>query len=276
MTDNKKSILGIGVATMDIYVNKNKMCPGGNEVNVTVNASSLGAKCGFLGVFGDDEYGPLLEEHLVKNGVDVSYCHHEKGSSGYSHVELKDDGDRVFLDWNLEGVTDLYPIEFTEEEFRYVKSYDVTCLSLYSSVAIDKIQLLNDYDVDICYDFSSETDENSIRDIAGYIKYGFFSCSHLTTNEIKKTLKTATDCGCLIAIGTRGVDSVIAYDGTNWYEQPTFPVEHLVDALGAGDSFIAAFLVALGKSAIPTKEEVSFALEAAAKYASQKLSKPSL
>lgn len=34
------SIIGIGIATMDIYCYKNKMYPGGNEYNIAYNAKN--------------------------------------------------------------------------------------------------------------------------------------------------------------------------------------------------------------------------------------------
>ena len=80
----KARILGTGVATMDIYPGKKRMYPGGNEYNVVCNASILGAETGFLGVFGNDLAGELLEKTLKDLNVDISMCRHETGSSGYS------------------------------------------------------------------------------------------------------------------------------------------------------------------------------------------------
>ena len=108
---DKVRIIGIGIATMDIYCHKKKMYPGGNEYNIAYNAQLQGADAGFMGIFADDKVGAVLEETLVNVGVDVSHSHHESGSSGYALVDLKD-GDRVFLDWNKQGVTDLYPFTF--------------------------------------------------------------------------------------------------------------------------------------------------------------------
>ena len=257
---SKEGILGIGVATMDIYVNKGRMFPGGNEYNVACNAKLLGARAGFLGVFGTDEYAPILENTLVDVGVDVSMCHHEKGSSGYSHVELKDDGDRVFIDWNQEGVTDLYPIQFSDAEMEYVKGFQVVELSRYSTVTIDKIRRLSEQGIDICYDFSDEYDD--ISELAPYCKYAFFSCSNMEMDDIKNILMSAVNSGCTVAVVTRGVDSIIAYDGQNWYYQNTFEVEHVVDALGAGDSYIGAFLTNYLET-----EDVQNSLMKAAKHA---------
>ena len=118
------SIIGIGIATMDIYCYKNKMYPGGNEYNIAYNAKKQGAKAAFMGVFANDKGGEILETTLQKEQIDTSYSHHEEGSSGYALVDLKD-GDRVFIDWNKKGVTDLYPFEFTKEEIEYIKEFDI-------------------------------------------------------------------------------------------------------------------------------------------------------
>lgn len=265
----KNGILGIGVATMDIYVNRDRMYPGGNEYNVACNAKMLGARAGFLGVFGNDLYGPILEDTLKTLGVDISHCRHEIGSSGYSLVELKEDGDRIFLDWNKQGVTDLYPIQFTEEELKYVKSFQVASAGRCSTVSLDKLKLLHRNGVDICYDFHAIYSEEEICSISPNITYGFFSCSHLRVPEIRDTLKLAVESGCRIAVGTRGADTIIAYDGNDWYEQETFPVARVVDALGAGDSYIAAFLTSyLAEPERRETERIKKALEDAARHAS--------
>lgn len=269
MNMQKNGILGIGVATMDIYVNRDRMYPGGNEYNVACNAKMLGARAGFLGVFGNDLYGPILEDTLKTLGVDISHCRHEIGSSGYSLVELKEDGDRIFLDWNKQGVTDLYPIQFTEEELKYVKSFQVASAGRCSTVSLNKLKLLHRNGVDICYDFHAIYSEEEICSISPNITYGFFSCSHLRVPEIRDTLKLAVESGCRIAVGTRGADTIIAYDGNDWYEQETFPVARVVDALGAGDSYIAAFLTSyLAEPERRETERIKKALEDAARHAS--------
>ena len=236
------SILGCGVATMDIYGNLHRMYPGGNEYNVACNAAKLGARAGFLGVFGDDLAGRLLEETLISQQVDVSHCHHEQGSSGYSLVELKPDGDRVFLMWNREGVTDLHPIQFTEEELDYARSFDVLSCGRLADISKDKLQLLSRQGIALCYDFHAAFTREEVAEIAPMVRYAFFSCSHLTEEEIREYLSLACECGCVLAVGTRGVEPVIAYDGKRFYRQETQRVIP-TDTLGAGDSYIAGVLV---------------------------------
>ena len=240
---SKVRILGTGVATMDIYPDKHRMYPGGNEYNVACNAALLGADAGFLGVFGNDKAGEILESTLKELRVDTSMCHHEIGSSGYSLVKLKDDGDRIFLDWNQKGVTDLHPIQFTNEELDYIRTYDVITMGRVADVSLEMIKRLDEGDcIPICYDFHAAFTDEDIEAIAPHIVYGFFSCSHLDEMEIQRVLKKAVDLGCDIAIGTQGCDPIYAYDGDCYYIHEVHEV-HAIDALGAGDSFIGAFLV---------------------------------
>ncbi len=266
----KVRILGTGVATMDIYPEKKRMYPGGNEYNVVCNAALLNAEAGFLGVFGNDMAGNLLKETLKELRVDTSKCRDENGSSGYSIVILKEDGDRIFLDWNKEGVTDLYPVQFTPEETEYVKSFDVITMGRVADVTPETIKRLHEEEkIEICYDFHSAFTDEDIEKIAPHVKYGFFSCSHLKEPEIRRVLKKAADLGCSIAVGTRGCDPIIAYDGESYYVHKVEKVD-ATDALGAGDSFIGAFLVDFisGRNEGQQREEgIKHALEAAAAHA---------
>lgn len=264
----KIRILGIGVATLDIYVNHGRMYPGGNEYNVACNAASLGADAGFLGVFAKNQAGEILEETLNNLSIELSMCRHEDGPSGYSLVQLMEDGDRVFLDWNLDGVTERYPIEFNDEELAYISSYQVVSVGRCASVAYDNIRKMKEHGIDICYDFHEIYTEEDIRKMAPLLRYAFFSCSHLPEEEIRHTLRYAVEQGAGIAIGTRGPLSVFAYDGKQFYEQEACQVDQVVDALGAGDSFIGAFLVSyLQKDGEPEPARISYALEQAVKHA---------
>ncbi len=267
---DRVSILGTGVATLDIYVDKKRMYPGGNEFNVACNAALLGARAGFLGVFGNDLAGKILEDTLKDFKVETHMCRHETGSSGYSLVKLKDDGDRIFLEWNRKGVTDLYPIAFTPEEVEYVKGFDVITMGRVADVTPETIERLHEKDgINICYDFHAAFTPDDIDTLSPHVKYGFFSCSHLNEEEIRDVLKRSLDRGCSVAIGTRGCEPIVAYDGDRYYVHEVNAVK-ATDALGAGDSFIGAFLADYlsdkGKGSL-SAERVESALFSAAEYA---------
>lgn len=261
-------IIGIGIATMDIYCHQSRMYPGGNEYNIAYNAKLLGADAGFMGIFADDQAGWILEQTLEDAGIDTSHSHHESGSSGYALIDLED-GDRIFLDWNKKGVTDLYPFTFTEEEIQYIRTFDVACISWGARVKRDKIQKLSEAGVVICYDFYDNFTDEDIDLISPYIQYGFFSSSHISEEETKEILKKCAARGCRIAVATRGHDAAIAYDGEKYYCHDIVKVK-AKDTMGAGDSFISAFLMnylSAGADESEAGDKITASLGKAAEFA---------
>lgn len=262
-------IVGIGIAVVDIYQHHKRMYPGGNEYNVAYNAGIQGADAAFMGVFADDKVGSILEDTLKKAGIDTSYSHHEKGSSGYALVNIVD-GDRVFIDWNRQGVTDLYPFDFTDEEIEYVKTFDIASTSKNSRITYEKFEKLADAGVVLSYDFNDNFTEEDIERIAPCISVGFFSCSHLGEVEIKLVLKKAVSLGCKIVIGTRGKESAIAYNGEKYFYEDIVNVK-ATDTMGAGDSFISAFLtnylLAEADESMSANSKITTSLKAANAYA---------
>ena len=59
-------ILGLGDNVFDVYQNLNISYPGGNAVNVAVNATQLGIESAYLGYIADDCYGYYLKSILNK------------------------------------------------------------------------------------------------------------------------------------------------------------------------------------------------------------------
>jgi sugar/nucleoside kinase (ribokinase family) len=257
------SIVSIGIATMDLYKTFGRMYPGGNELNIAFDVNELGGRAGFMGVFADDAAGRILENTLAERGVDVSRSHHEHGSSGYAIVEIID-GDRVFIDWNKQGVTDLYPFTFTDDEIEYIKSFDIACISWGARVSAESIRRLSSAGARICYDFSDSFDNEIIDAIAPFISVAFFSCSGLTEEETEMILRRATELGCRVAVATRGGEDAIAYNGEQFYRQPVCRVE-AIDTMGAGDSYISAFLM----NYLPSGDgdKIQKAMTAASEYA---------
>ena len=179
----KARVLGIGVATLDIYVNCGRMYPGGNEYNVACHAAALGADAGFLGVFAKNPAGELLEKTLNKFSVCLSRCRHEEGSSGYSLVQLMEDGDREFLAWNQDGVTERYPIAFTEEELEYIREYQVVSVGRCASVSLDNIRKMKEYGIDVCYDFQEIFSEEEKEIFPGILQKAALRAVELNEKE---------------------------------------------------------------------------------------------
>ena len=176
----------------------------------------------------------------------------------------------VFIDWNRQGVTDLYPFDFTDEEIEYVKTFDIASTSKNSRITYEKFEKLADAGVVLSYDFNDNFTEEDIERIAPCISVGFFSCSHLGEVEIKLVLKKAVSLGCKIVIGTRGKESAIAYNGEKYFYEDIVNVK-ATDTMGAGDSFISAFLtnylLAEADESMSADSKITTSLKAANAYA---------
>ena len=267
------AIVTIGIATLDIYVNRKRMYPGGNELNIAFDANELGARTGFMGVFADDPVGALLEKTLTDAGVDTGYSHHEHGSSGYAIVDIVD-GDRVFLDYNKKGVTDLHPFTFTEEEIEYIRTFDAASMSTGSRLTPEKIRKLADNGISCSYDFSDSFTDTDIESIAPSLRFAFFSCSHVTAEEAERILRKAVGLGCEVAVATRGEKPSMAYDGKRLYTQERVQVP-CIDAMGAGDSYISGFLTDYLSQGTEDSDgdKVQRAMQAAVRYAAKVISR---
>ena len=80
-----------------------------------------------------------------------------------------------------------------------------------------------------------------------YVDYAFFSGSGKTIDEIKSLQKDIAGHGPEIVVVTRGAEGAVLYKDGQYTAQPVVPVK-VVDTLGAGDGFIAGFLVEYKKN----------------------------
>ena len=123
------------------------------------------------------------------------------------------------------------------------------------------LEQLSTLGVPLSFDFSDDFQQEEIDQKIPYVDYAFFSCSHLSHEGTKQFLKRNHQKEGQILVATRGSDQAIAFDGENYYYQAPDYVK-AVDTMGAGDSFITAFLLHFLKNnniAESMKEAAAFA-----------------
>ncbi|GIP23760.1 fructoselysine 6-kinase [Paenibacillus sp. J22TS3] len=233
-------VLGIGDNVVDKYVHLNLMYPGGNAVNFSVFSKKLGVDAAFMGTFGNDQEARHVEQVLQELQIDVSRCRHFDGENGCARVTLEN-GDRVFLGSNEGGVTRMYPLQLTEDDKAYIRNFAVMHTGLYSHTG-HLLPELTQLGVPLSFDFSDDFEEEQVDKYIGYADFAFFSCSHLTDEAAQDYIRSKWAGGNQLIIATRGSSRSMAYDGTRFYFQEPMVVE-AVDTMGAGDSYIAAFLI---------------------------------
>lgn len=271
-------ILGFGDNIIDRFVDRGLVYPGGNCVNVAVFARMLGADAAYLGVFGSDRYGELIREALTAEGVDHRRSIVREGKSGVSTITVVD-GERIFEGWNGGGVTVAEPLVLDEELGTYASGFDLIHSSVYSASETE-LPALRTSEALVSYDLSSEDDYRSayyLDRVCPFIDLALVSGSHLDDLETRELLRNIVNRGAGLALATRGILGAMVYDGNVFIEAPAETVADptvIVDTMGCGDAFLAAFVASLldsgwRRSAAPGPVALHNALTAGASFASR-------
>lgn len=236
-------ILAIGDNVCDKYLSRGKMYPGGQCVNTCAYARMNQTEAAYLGKFGSDEVAAYNQEILARLGIDASRCRHFRGENGFALVTLRGN-DRVFLGSNKGGVAKEHPFAFTQEDLDYIRGFSLIYTNLNSYIEED-LPLLKETGVPIAYDFSLRWTDEYLAKVAPYVTVAILSCAHLTPEEREREMKKARSHGIAIVLGTIGEDGSWVLYRDKFYYAPAVQAENVIDTMGAGDSYFAAFLCSL-------------------------------
>ncbi len=233
-------VLGLGDNVVDMYMHTLTMYPGGNALNFAVYATMLGIEVAYMGVFGDDDAAGHVYNTVDSMGIDLSHCRFCIGENGYARVKLVD-GDRMFIDSNQGGVSKNNLIELTRLDEAYIARFDIVHTSIFSYLE-SQLPIIRRCAEFISMDFSDRASEEYVKQCAPYIDCACISCSGMADEDILALMKRIILYGCKhIVIATRGSKGALVLVDGRMYEQSPCLVE-AKDTMGAGDSFITAFL----------------------------------
>ena len=235
-------LLGLGDNVMDAYLFRGELYPGGNAANVAVLAKRAGAeKSGYIGVLATDAAGEHFRTVLQAENVDISRLRRGVGRTACNYITLDDQGDRAFSGNNgQETVQNLYRPIITSADRMYAATFDVVHSSIHSGLD-DALPALS-HCADLSMDFSSDgfTHDNVAR-LAPLLRFAFFSAGERSEEQAMEFASFAAECGVPEVIFTMGLRGACGISHGKKWHVPATPVD-AVDALGAGDGFIAAFL----------------------------------
>ena len=258
-------LIAIGDNVCDCYLDENVFFPGGNCVNVAVHAKRCGAdKVSYTGVLGNDFMADYLMECLAKEGVKAENCRRMYAPTSQPGVKLVD-GDRVFVSGQPYSCQKIVAMKITSADLMTAKEYDVCHISCYSNMENELETLAKA--VPLSFDFSEIKDEGYFAKVCPHLTYAFLSGSGLTDGECKALAQKLHSLGTKNVCITLGKDGSFFSDGQNLYRHGIVKVD-AVDTMGAGDSYIAAFLVHYTEN-----RDVPKAMEAAAAYAAHNCTK---
>jgi fructoselysine 6-kinase len=255
-------IIGVGDNTVDTYVHQGIMFPGGNSVNVPVLAKRYGADTSYIGCLGNDFRGRHILKALDEEGVDVSHVKMMDGPNAWCEVFLVDN-DRVFGK-STKGVS--IDLVLTEDDYHFIEQHQLTHTSIYSRIET-QLPTVSKRSSLTSFDFSSSWTKEYLEKNLSWVDLAFLSYPSNLTENVEDFMKWVFSLGPQLVVVTLGKRGSKAYDGETMYSQGIVETK-VVDTLGAGDAFIARFLVeylqgqsirdALAKAAISGAETCSY------------------
>ncbi len=238
--------------------------PGGAPANVAVAASRLGSEAAFVGSVGEDLFGDFILRALESEGVDTLGVVRQSPPTRTSlaFVEISTDGDREFTFYRSSPAADelLSPDDITEDLLSgasFVNFGSIPLIREPVRSATHRIaELARDAEVPVAFDVnfrehlweSAEVAReavDSLLDLSTIVKLGDDELSPLLgVDDVEEAASMLLARGISLVLVSKGPDG--AFYATREFsgEVPTFDVE-VVDATGAGDSFLAASLVHL-------------------------------
>ena len=233
-------LIALGDCCGDRYVDDGLFYPGGQAVNVAVNALRDGAESSaFLGIFGDDYMAAHIRHALDEEGVSCKRCRVAHGRTPSAGVRIVD-GDRIFTGGKRDSVAHLFRMRIVREDLELLSQFDVCHTTNDAGVDPELAEIHSA--VPLSYDFSTGHDDAYLQRICPNIDIAFFSDAGLDDAGVEQLIDRAHELGTGLVIVTKGSRGSVASDHGQRYEQGIVPVEAR-DAMGAGDSFAAAFLV---------------------------------
>jgi sugar/nucleoside kinase (ribokinase family) len=235
---------------------------GGSAANTIVGVASLGAHAAFVGKVKDDDLGRAFAHDIRAAGVAFETPPASEGpSTARCYVLVTPDGERT-LNTYLGAAQDLHPNDIddaaiTAASITYLEGYlwdpphakeaflkaariahgaeRRVALTLSDAFCVDRwrdefLDMIRRGTVDII--FANEHELHSLYQTAD-----FGTAVKALRGDAHLAVVTRSAKGCLV-VGENGIDEI-----------PALPVEHVVDATGAGDLFAAGFLVGLARGA---------------------------
>ncbi|MDQ0045923.1 ribokinase [Paenibacillus polymyxa] len=248
----------IGSSSMDLVVTSSKRpgagetvlgesfttVPGGKGANQAVAAARLGADVTMIGRVGDDHFGKQILRNFEENHVHTDYVkpvtHME---SGTAHIILAEGDNSIVV---VKAANNEVTPAYVEEALDVIRSSDIVLIQqeIPSETVVYVSEICAKYEVPLLLNPAParEVDDSVIA-----------NATYITPNEHEAAIMFK-DLSLQEALRkypnklfvTEGSNGVRFFDGEQEVVVPTYKVE-AVDTTGAGDTFNAAFAVALAE-----------------------------
>lgn len=247
-------LIAAGDNCLDVYLTKNRMAVGGNALNVAVQWARRGLDAQYFGVVGSDEEGDLILDAIGQAGLNPADVERRDGHTAVTLL-LEQNGDRRFLLEDL-GVGLHYLPD--APRMQALRAADWVHLGTNSGEELVKAVLAAELPFSI--DISTAHDALPLAAIPLVFASGPEDPSE-RLDELFARLRAKGAARVVVTCGKRGA---FYDDGTTIHEVRAQEVE-VVDTCGAGDSFIASFILDHMVTGLPVRDALARATAEAAR-----------
>ncbi|MGI6208778.1 MAG: sugar kinase [Anaerolineae bacterium] len=235
--------------------------PSGAPAIFADAAARLGAKAGFIGVVGEDDFGLCLRRRLEQDGVDLSCLRRSsEHTTGCAFVAYFADGSRRFI-FHLRhaaagtlGPEDVQPAYVQGARFLHVMGSALALSDSAREACYRAVRLAKAAGVRVSLDPNLRPELlglDQVRKVcapvleAADVVLPSGAEARMLTGAAsdEEAARELASRGRIVAL-KRGAEGSTVYSGPDAFAVPSFPVEE-VDPTGAGDCYDAAFLVGL-------------------------------
>jgi fructoselysine 6-kinase len=254
MAATSPRLIAVGDNCLDVYLTKNTMAVGGNALNVAAQWRRQGHEARYFGVVGKDAEGDVIADAIAAVGLPVTDLERRDGSTAVTLL-LERNGDRRFLLEDL-GVGQNY----IPSPDRYSALKDADWVHLGTNSSPELIERLIKDRIRFSVDVSTAHQSLDLRGVPLVFAAG----PDEEDAPVEPVFQGLKDRGASKIVLTCGPRGSFLHDGASLRHVPAQKIE-VFDTCGAGDSFIATFLVAHVFRRMGTEPAMGMATDAAAK-----------
>ena len=233
-----KKVIALADNCIDVYYKLDRYYLTGNSIDFALNYKEMGGDVTEMTVLGNDVFALALEERLKQRGIPLRIIKRVDRPTGMATMDLVA-GDKKHLHFMGNAMEE---IELSPQDLAFIAGFDIVYAERWAKIDRYIAGLKKPGQIWV-YDFSKRLDQPDNTLLLPYLDYAFFSYDR-DDDFIRDYLKTAQaqSKGCVIAM--LGEHGSLAYNGERFFTMSAESVP-VVNTVGAGDSYIAAFTYGL-------------------------------
>ena len=256
-------LLCIGDNVVDLYLDRGVFFPGGNALNVAVLTRRFGlGDVVYMGIVGNDREGDHVRACMLAEGLSTAHLRRVEGPNGKAQVTHDAQGDRVFVASNRGGIRRKLMLRMDEDDLALIATKGHAHSSCFSYLE-PELPRIRAAARGVSFDFSTLHDPAYLAQVCPHVTTAFLSGADLDDAAVSDLIKRVLGLGPQTVCVTRGDRGAIWARGQSRIDKAVVPA-NVVDTMGAGDAFIAGYLVARLRGDTP-KEVLQYAAFCAAK-----------